>query len=105
MGVDVELVLDQRPDALLLSKRALIEVGDQKYAFRLDEGRRVRRLLVEPRATDRFHVEPASGFDEGDYVVIAGHTGLKDGALVRLPEDPDPARPSDGKPELRASAR
>jgi hypothetical protein len=41
-------------------------------------------------ASDRLHVEPASGFKEGDLVVVAGQTGLKDGAKVRFPGDPDP---------------
>jgi RND family efflux transporter MFP subunit len=90
MYVDVELILNQKSDAVLLSKRALILDGDQTYAFRLGENRKVQRLLIEPLASDRLHVEPASGFQEGDRVVVAGQTGLKDGALVRLPEDPDP---------------
>ncbi|MBL9139737.1 MAG: efflux RND transporter periplasmic adaptor subunit [Verrucomicrobiales bacterium] len=90
MYVDVELILDTRADALLISKRALVLDGDQTYAFRLGADRRVERLLVEPRATDRLNVEPTSGFKEGDQVVIAGQTGLKNGAKVRLPGDPDP---------------
>lgn len=90
MYVDVELVLSQKSDAVLLSKRALVMDGDQTYAFRLGDERKVQRLLVEPRSSDRFHVEPNGGFDAGDRVVVAGQTGLKDGALVRLPEDPEP---------------
>ncbi|MCC6232541.1 MAG: efflux RND transporter periplasmic adaptor subunit [Verrucomicrobiales bacterium] len=90
MYVDVELVLSQKQDAILLSKRALVLDGDQRYAFRLAEGRKVERLLVDPVASDRLHVEPATGFREGDLVVVAGQTGLKDGALVRIPGDPDP---------------
>lgn len=89
MYVDVELILNQKTDAVLLSKRALILDGDQTYAFRLGENRKVQRLLIEPLASDRLHVEPTSGFQEGDRVVVAGQTGLKDGALVRLPEDPE----------------
>lgn len=104
MYVDVELILGSSPDAILLSKRALILDGDQTYAFRLDEGRRVRRVRIEARASDRFHVEPASGFADGDLVVIAGQTGLKDGALVRLPDDPEPAPdPEEKLSALRAA--
>ncbi len=90
MYVDVELVLSQKSDAVLLSKRALVLDGDQRYAFRLGNERKVERLLVDPVASDRLHVEPASGFREGDLVVVAGQTGLKDGAKVRIPGDPDP---------------
>lgn len=108
MYVDVELILEKKADALLLSKRALTIERDQTFAFRLGENRRVQRILVEPRASDRFNVEPSSGFTEGDRVVVAGQTGLKDGALVRLPEDPEPESESDKKkdtPEMRASTR
>jgi len=94
MYVDVELILNQKADAILLSKRALVLDGDQTYAFRLKgdakEGRSVERLLVEAAASDRMHVEPKEGFQAGDRVVVAGQTGLKDGAKVRLPEDGEP---------------
>lgn len=90
MYVDVELVLSQKSDALLLSKRAVVLDGDQRYAFRLGNDRKVERLLIEPLASDRLHLEPSAGFQEGDLVVVAGQTGLKDGARVRIPGDPDP---------------
>lgn len=90
MYVDVELVLSQKLDAILLTKRALVLDGDQRFAFRLGDNRKVERLLVDAVASDRLHVEPASGFKEGDLVVVAGQTGLKDGAKVRIPGDPDP---------------
>jgi hypothetical protein len=44
---------------------------------------------------DRDHIEPVSGFAEGDLVVVAGQTGLKDRARVRLPGDPDPEAEKD----------
>jgi len=102
MYVDVELILSQKSDAVLLSKRALVLDGDQTYAFRLGEDRKVERLLIEPRASDRLHVEPSAGFKEGDLVVVAGQTGLKDGTKVRLPEDPDPGA-TNGVASPRAS--
>jgi membrane fusion protein, multidrug efflux system len=91
MYVDLEIVTATRPNALLLSKRWLVYDGDQIYVYRLLPERRVERVLVEPRLTDGLHVEPANGFNEGDLIVVAGQTGLKDSARVRLPEDPDPA--------------
>lgn len=90
MYVDTEIITATKTNALLLSKRALVYDGDQIFAFRVETNRRAARLLVEPRVTDRLHVEPARGFEEGDQIVVAGQTGLKDGARVRLPGDPDP---------------
>ena len=99
MYVDVELVLARKTNALLVPKRALVLDGDQSYAFRLGPDRRVQRVLVEPLVTDRFNVEPAAGFEEGDQVVVAGQTGLKQGARVRLPGDPDPDADKQAKPD------
>jgi len=90
MYVDVELITARRSDALLVTKRALLYDAELSYVFRLLPGRKVERVLVEPRVADKLNVEPASGFNEGDQIVIAGQTGLKDGAKVRLPGDPLP---------------
>lgn len=100
MYVDVEIITAQREDALLISKRSLVYDGDQIYAFRLKpDVKRVERLLIEPLLADKENVQPAKGFKEGDLIVLAGQTGLKDGALVRLPGDPIPEdkKTEDGK--------
>lgn len=89
MYVDVEIVTATQPNALLLSKRALVYDGDQLFAYRMSTNRTVQRLPVLPAIVDRDFIEPATGFQEGDLVVVAGQTGLKDGAKVRLPTDPD----------------
>lgn len=105
MYVDVEIVTATRPDALLLSKRSLVIDGDQLYVYRLLPDRKVERLLLRPRFTDRDQIEPWEGFDEGDLIVVAGQTGLKNGARVRLPDDPEPTESSAQEsvsPELSA---
>jgi membrane fusion protein, multidrug efflux system len=90
MYVDVELVTAKRSDALLITKRALLYDGELSYVFRLLPERKVERVVVEPKIADKLNVEPMAGFKEGDQIVVAGQTGLKDGAKVRLPEDPLP---------------
>lgn len=102
MYVDVELVTAERPDALLITKRALLYDGELTYVFRLLDERKVERVLVEPRITDRFNVEPISGFEEDDEIVIVGQSGLKDGVTVRLPGDPDPDDEKDAESETAA---
>ena len=87
MYVDVELITANRSDALLITKRALLYDGELSYVFRLMPERKVERVAVEPRIADKLNIEPLSGFKEGDQIVVAGQTGLKDGAKVRLPED------------------
>jgi len=108
MYVDVELVTAKRADAILLTKRALLHDGELSYVFRLRPERKVERVLVETRIADKLNVEPVSGFKEGDQIVIAGQTGLKDGAKVRLPGDPLPEESKDQKtpkPDQPATAK
>jgi membrane fusion protein (multidrug efflux system) len=99
MYVDVELITAKRADALLLTKRALLYDGELTYVFRLLPDRKVERVQVEPKIADKLNVEPVSGFKEGDQIVVAGQTGLKDGAKVRLPGDPLPGEKKDQKSE------
>lgn len=87
MYVDAELVVATHPEALLIPKRAIVYGGDQMFVYLLQPKRRVKRALVEPLLSDRDHVEPKEGFNEGDEIIIAGQTGLRDDALVELPGD------------------
>jgi len=95
MFVEVELVTAVRDDALLIPKSALVYDNDRIFVFRLDEERRVKRLPLQTALEDARFVLPASGFEEGDQLVIAGQSGLKDGGLVRLPDDPAPEAKAD----------
>jgi membrane fusion protein, multidrug efflux system len=106
MYVEVEIILTTKPDALLISKRSVVLDGEQLFVYRLKEGRRVERLALQPALMDSLNIEPAAGFAEGDQLVVAGQTGLKDGALIRLPGDPDPEKdeasePKDGGPKAQ----
>jgi membrane fusion protein (multidrug efflux system) len=82
--VDVALVTDVRPDALLVPKRALLYENDQVFAYRLGEERKVERLRLIPALSDKDHIVPLEGIAEGDSLVTAGQAGLKDGALVKV---------------------
>jgi membrane fusion protein (multidrug efflux system) len=90
MFVEVELVTAVRDDALLIPKSALVYDNDRIFVFRLGDERRVKRLPLQPALEDARFVLPTNGFEEGDQLVIAGQSGLKDGGLVRLPGDPVP---------------
>lgn len=104
MYVDVELVTANRADAILITKRALLYDGELTYVFRLLPERKVERVMVEAKIADKLNVEPTVGFKEGDQIVVAGQTGLKDGAKVRLPEDPLPGEKKEKKEEKAEKA-
>jgi membrane fusion protein (multidrug efflux system) len=93
--VEVELVTAVHEDALLLPKRAVVYDNDQLFVFRLGDERRVERLKIEAVLEDIDNLEPASDLSDGDQIVVAGQASLKDGALVRLPGDPDPDEDDD----------
>lgn len=93
MYVEVELVTALHPNALRIPKRALVYDEDQRFVYRLKPDNTVERLPVEEVLSDRFYVEPAGGFAEGDLIVVAGQTGLRHGAKVRVlgRDEPPPA--------------
>ncbi len=101
MFVEVELVTEVHPDALLIPKRAIVYDNDQAFLFRVvandDRGDgddlevgskaefKAERVLIQAVLEDRDFVEPAAGvLEPGDRVVTAGQAGLKDGAGVRM---------------------
>ncbi len=47
-----------------------------------------RRIPIETRLEDKYHVTPVDGLEAGDRLVMAGQAGLKDGAKVRILEVP-----------------
>jgi len=89
MYVDADIVIASKPDALLLPKKAFVYDGEQRFVFRMGEDRMAERILPRTGLEDSDHVEPLDQLSEGDAIVIAGQTGLKDGSKVRLPEDPE----------------
>ena len=89
MYVDAGIVVDTKPDAVLIPKRALAYDGDHQFVFRLLPDRRVERIRLDTGLDAPLQVESLSKIQPGDQIVIAGQTGLKDGSLVRLPNDPD----------------
>jgi len=97
MYVEVDLVTAIHHDAVLIPKSAVVYDNEQTFVFRLKEGRRVERVALKALIQDSKFIEPAGGFETGDRIVVAGQSGLKDGALVRLPEDPKPTPTPSGR--------
>lgn len=102
--VDIAVVTATRDDALLVPKRALLYDNDQVFVYKLEPQRRVKKLLVRPLLSDAEFVMPLDGFAEGDSIVVAGQTGLKDQALVRLTTDPEPEESDDETAQHSASS-
>ena len=83
MFATVRIVTDRRPDALVVSKKALVLETDEDDVFVVRDGKS-RRVRVELGYVDGDRIEVLSGLAEGDQVVTIGHQGLKEDADVRL---------------------
>ncbi len=78
----VDLIFDLREDALLVPEEALVPRGDERFVFRVVDGKAVMtRVQIGDRIGD--DVEIISGLNEGDRVVTAGQLKISDGAAVR----------------------
>jgi membrane fusion protein (multidrug efflux system) len=93
MFVEVELVAGAADDALLVPKRALIYDQDQIFLYRVTADpaghpagkHQAERLRVSVSLEDANFVSIEDGVvAAGDLIVVAGQTGLKNGAEVRV---------------------
>lgn len=82
----VELVLNEKADALQVPEAALVPQGSAQFVFRVVDGKAVM-TKVEPGIRRDGMVEIVKGVAAGDVVVTAGQIKLRDGAPVQ----PQPA--------------
>jgi membrane fusion protein (multidrug efflux system) len=87
----VELGVDQRSGVPMIPEEAILYRADGAIVFRLVDGNRVARRIVETGVHLDGTVEVVQGVGGGDFVVTRGHMELIDGALVS-------ARNPDGSP-------
>jgi len=80
----VRLIVDERPNALVIPEQAIVPRGERRYVFRVKDGKAV---LTEVRVGQRRQgsVEVVEGLSEGDTVVTAGQLKIRDGVSVSLP--------------------
>ncbi len=74
---------DQREDALVVPRRALLEDGGEPAVFVVREGK-ASRVALELGYSDGGWVEVRKGLDEGDQVVVAGKAALREGTVVQV---------------------
>jgi membrane fusion protein (multidrug efflux system) len=114
MYAEVTLTTDKREGVLLVPKAAIVRDEEQTYVFTLagdaTTGFTARRTRVETGLQDADRIEIIKGLAEGDAIVVAGQTGLKDGGKVLRvdgqgkPLDPPLESKADAKSETKAEA-
>ena len=68
--VDVRILIEEKPDVLLLSRGPFVDTGGGRIAYVVEDGIAVRRQ-VQVGSTSLSAVEILSGLVEGDQVVIS----------------------------------
>ncbi len=79
----ISINYDQRADAAVVPRNALLEGEGDPAVFVVEDGK-VRRAPVQLGYTDGNWVEVREGLAIGDRVVIAGKTALRDGSTVTV---------------------
>ena len=90
MFARVRLFTSEARDSALVPEESLFPVGDDKYVYKVVDGKAVRQKVEIGQRRDG-KVEIVSGLGVNDVVVTEGHLKIRDGAAVRVAERPSPA--------------
>jgi RND family efflux transporter MFP subunit len=83
MFAQVQIVAQQKPDALLVPKEAVVQQGSSSFVYVGADGRASQRP-VQVGIIDSKSAEILNGLAAGEQVVVVGQTGLRDGAAIRV---------------------
>jgi membrane fusion protein (multidrug efflux system) len=90
----VDVGVAHRKDVVMVSESAIVQRAEGSVLYRLVEGNRVERLVVEIGTQEGEYVEVRGGLRPDDRIVVRGQRDLVDGGVVSL-RTPD-GRPVDG---------
>ncbi|WP_425561844.1 efflux RND transporter periplasmic adaptor subunit [Luteimonas lutimaris] len=92
---------DQRADALVIPRAALLEDGGEPAVYVARDGKAARTVL-KLGYDDSGWVEVREGLKEGDAVVVAGKAALREGSTVQVLDRDAPAQ-ADAKAKVPAA--
>jgi membrane fusion protein (multidrug efflux system) len=81
----IKIRYDQRADALVIPRNALLEDGNAPAVF-VVRGGKAARATLKLGYDDGPWVEVRSGLKAGDHVVVAGKSALREGSAVKVLE-------------------
>lgn len=84
MFVNVRLILDVHPEAVLIPKNALLYENETTCAFIVQGDSMVFKRELELDYSSSQAVEVRSGVEEGEKIVVVGQSALQDSARVRI---------------------
>lgn len=87
MFARVRLFTSEAKDSAMIPEESLFPVGDDRYVYKVVDGKALRQKVEIGQRRDG-KVEILSGLAASDLVVTAGHQKIRDGAAVRIVEQP-----------------
>ncbi len=81
-SVNVEIVVGEKPSALVIPRAALQREGTARVVYRFADGK-ASRAAVEVGLIGPNEVEVLSGLHEGDVVILPSAVAMHDGDAVR----------------------
>jgi len=79
----VDLVLETRPNALVVPEQALLLRGQEEYVYRVQDNNQVERVAVETGQRRLGEVEIIQGLQAGDTIVVNGLQKIREGQRVK----------------------
>ncbi len=83
MYADVSLLVEEKPQALLVPRSAVIMVDGQPLVYRVKENQ-VEQVKVSTGLSNDAEIEIVSGLKAGDTIVVAGQSNLENGGQVKI---------------------
>lgn len=80
--VDVRIHIDERPNALVIPRGAVLSEGGKRYVFRV-ENNRVHQREIRVGVASPMMIEVLSGLDQGDEIALPGDAALKENLQIR----------------------
>ena len=81
----VEVVLLEKPQALLIPREAVVETGDEMSVFVAEGNQAMRKVVTVGYEQDQL-IEVLKGLKEGDQVIVKGQQSLKNRSAIRVVE-------------------
>ncbi len=99
MFAQLDLVVDRKPQALMIPETALIPKAEEVFVFTADKDSKAQMVLVKVGLRQAGQVEIISGLSEGDTVITEGYQKIGPGALVMVtpPDDGKEKKPENNK--------
>ncbi|MCA9547662.1 MAG: efflux RND transporter periplasmic adaptor subunit [Myxococcales bacterium] len=91
MYVRCRIIVDTRPQAVKVPRRALVQADDRTAVFVVVDGK-ARKRAVELGYADGDRVQVVTGVQAGEPVIVFGQRGLDDGAAVKPVAPPGEAK-------------